>query len=587
MKLYAWQEECLRAWEENGWQGIVHVITGAGKTVTAMEGMLRLEKSLAEKGQKLRTRIVVPTTALALQWYKGMEAFLLSRGAGERRIGLFFGERKDDMNAEILILVVNSARFGLSRQILEDQKQGFWVFLIADECHHYGGEENRKIFSFRMQQAFQPLRYASMGLSATPQCAAYDEVLVPSLGQEIYWYGLRQAVWERRVSPYAVLPVKLPLSGEERMRYGEITEKIHRLHPRLMHAFPELKGLSPQAFMAVLQKLAKGENGVAAAYLNLVYQRRSLVVLASSRAECAGLLVSRLPRKEKILFFCEKIRQAEGGFRSLYESYPSRVGIYHSGLPRDTRERVLRDFRDGVIQVLVSCKALDEGVDVPDAGMGVIVSTTQATRQRIQRLGRILRRAEGKHMAVLYYFYIPEALEECEYLPETGDGHPTAYLTYYPREAMIDCDVYDDLAIALLVFMHRRGYTDRRLREACRYLEEGRVLPDWLGTPSELRRRLREAQDPDRRRYLVCMLKMAQLYEARLAGQLPGDSTPEERRRIRNLWECPGPVPARDEPEEGGCLEGKEVLFLDAAGEGAQDGNGTSSRQDTEGRRED
>ncbi|MBR7175083.1 MAG: DEAD/DEAH box helicase family protein, partial [Clostridia bacterium] len=36
MKLYAWQQECLTAWEAHHFRGIVHVATGAGKTVLAL-----------------------------------------------------------------------------------------------------------------------------------------------------------------------------------------------------------------------------------------------------------------------------------------------------------------------------------------------------------------------------------------------------------------------------------------------------------------------------------------------------------------------------------------------------------------------
>ena len=61
MQLYPWQSECLNRWEENGYRGIVHVITGAGKTMAAMAAMDRLEKKLSAEGKTLRVCVIVPT----------------------------------------------------------------------------------------------------------------------------------------------------------------------------------------------------------------------------------------------------------------------------------------------------------------------------------------------------------------------------------------------------------------------------------------------------------------------------------------------------------------------------------------------
>ena len=65
------------------------------------------------------------------------------------------------------------------------------------------------------------------------------------------------------------------------------------------------------------------------------------------------------------------------------------------------RKNFLDAFREGRYPVLVTSKVLNEGIDVPEASVGVVVSGSGSTREHVQRLGRILRPVDGKR-AVLY-----------------------------------------------------------------------------------------------------------------------------------------------------------------------------------------
>ena len=85
-------------------------------------------------------------------------------------------------------------------------------------------------------------------------------------------------------------------------------------------------------------------------------------------------------------------------------------------MTKDARERVLDEFRKGSIRVLISCRCLDEGIDVPDANIGIVLSSSAVERQRIQRLGRVVRRSPGKDTACLYYIYIRESSDDAAYL---------------------------------------------------------------------------------------------------------------------------------------------------------------------------
>lgn len=153
-------------------------------------------------------------------------------------------------------------------------------------------------------------------------------------------------------------------------------------------------------------------------YMALTYKRKSLVCLASARTACAYDLIKLLPANEKILIFGERIGQADDLYHLLQECYPGKIGRCHSKMGIQANKNTLERFRTGDIRILISCKSMDEGVDLPDASIGIILSGTAAHRQRIQRLGRIIRKCKDKKRALLYYLHISETTEDSSFLPE-------------------------------------------------------------------------------------------------------------------------------------------------------------------------
>lgn len=93
-------------------------------------------------------------------------------------------------------------------------------------------------------------------------------------------------------------------------------------------------------------------------------------------------------------------------------------------------QNTLERFRNSEILILITCKALDEGIDLPDVEIGIILSGTGMERQRLQRLGRILRKSEGKESACLYYLFVKESMEEKSYVPLRGEFFQTEDLEF-------------------------------------------------------------------------------------------------------------------------------------------------------------
>jgi hypothetical protein len=157
------------------------------------------------------------------------------------------------------------------------------------------------------------------------------------------------------------------------------------------------------------------------------------------------------------------------------------VAHYHSELGDTERAVALKRYRSGEARILVSCKALDEGLDIPSADVGIILSSTSEQRQRIQRLGRILRRQEGKLKASLFYLCLGNTVEDANLLEEGLELVEEWYLTYTNHFIH---PVYDELADDLVHALHKKGATVPGLDAL---LDRGRVHSDWCEDPSILK----------------------------------------------------------------------------------------------------
>lgn len=403
---YRWQEECIGIWKKNDCRGIVEAVTGSGKTMLALKAV----RELRENGRKnMWTAVVVPTRALMVQWSRLLRSFFLAEDSGTE--------------LQYQVYVINSARYRLARQILRKLQEGQDVFLIADECHRYTGEENGRIFEFVSYLKEVPGYYHALGLSATVSGKDGAERLETALGKIIFRYSYWQALRAGVVSEFKLIQIALYFQANECEEYEELSDRMNNVRKQLYSRYPLLKkeGIS---FFSVLQSLARADNvtgRLAETYLHLSYQRKRVVCMAENRIFCARELLRELDIRRKVLIFSERVEQAEWLFALLKKEYGDKVGKYHSRAGKQANENALERFRNGEIFILVTCKALDEGVDVPDAEVGIILSGTGIERQRLQRLGRILRRSEKKETAELYYLYVRGSMEERSYFPLRGE----------------------------------------------------------------------------------------------------------------------------------------------------------------------
>lgn len=511
--LYQWQKDCLRCWFTHHGRGMVQAVTGSGKTLLALTAARRLQKHL---GQDLLIRIVVPTSALMRQWKQAIQDFSADEASAPPTISLRGGGQKNPPDAKYTIYVINTARYELARQILSELRAKKAVLLIADECHHYENGQNSLIFEFVPHIKPFAARFFSMGLSATLPPEREEGVLEKGLGPQIYHYGISEAAAFCTICPYDIFPVSVSFSAEEQEEYNALSDQMQNVYRRLLAAFPSLRDMTQKERFARLNAIAgethKKTAQAAKQYLALSYKRMHLVCLAENRICCAFTLIGRLNANAKILVFGERILQADRLYTLLEQKYPGKVGRYHSKMGSQANKNALQRFRMGEIRILIACKALDEGFDVPEASIGIVLSGTSAKRQRTQRLGRIVRTGKGKDRAFLYYLYIEGTAEDAVFLPGTEENR-IFELSYLPQSDGFLHPPYDEAANKLLSRLRADGADPRTLEEAVRCLTLGQIRSDWQAEPQKLEREIQNACRTREKNYWICMKRLRLLWQ--------------------------------------------------------------------------
>lgn len=357
-----WQRDALLEWSTT-LRGIVKVVTGAGKTIFAQQCM----RVFHAKYPAGKTIIVVPTVALLDQWTVSLTEDL---GVSDAEIACFSAEEKPTGLRRVNVFVLNTAR-KIGQYIRPEEE----TFLIVDECHRAGSLVN--------SLALKPAYTATLGLSATPERpfdTGFEERLVPALGEIIFVYDYAAAFRDRVIVPFELSNVKVSMLPEEEKEYRKLTARAALEFKRVQtQGYPDDK-------------------------LRQILQRRAAVsASATMRIPVTAAIIDR-NRGRRSLIFHERVEGANRLLDLLVKRKHSAT-IYHTGIGAIVRRDNLRLYRRGMFDVLISCRALDEGANIPEACLAVVASSTSSQRQRIQRLGRVLRPAEGKNVAHVYTLY--------------------------------------------------------------------------------------------------------------------------------------------------------------------------------------
>ncbi|WP_458188724.1 DEAD/DEAH box helicase family protein [Haladaptatus sp. NG-WS-4] len=366
-ELRGYQADALDAWDDAGKRGVLELPTGSGKTVIGVEAIERCQTP---------TLVVVPTIDLLEQWRRILETEfdvpIGQLGGGEQRLEALTVSTYDSayLRADDI-----GDRFGL---------------VVFDEVHHLGGEGYREIG--RLLAA--PAR---MGLTATFERpdGAHD-VVSELIGEKVFDVDVDELAGEY-LAPYDVKRLSVELTPEERDRY-ETAQNVFTDY--LARSNIQMRSGSDY------QELVKRSGNDPEARAALLAKQRARDIMMNSEGKVTALAdVLDQHRNDRIIVFT--------AHNDLVYRLSERFlipAITHQ-TPTEERREVLDRFRRGAYSRVVTSNVLDEGVDVPDANVAVVLSGSGSEREFTQRLGRILRAKEDGGRAILYEVVSEETAE--------------------------------------------------------------------------------------------------------------------------------------------------------------------------------
>ena len=386
LALYDWQRDALQRWRDNGRRGIIDAVTGAGKTRLAVAA---IAEHVREGG---RCVVLVPTIVLLHQWVDVLQSSL--GGVSVGRVGDGYDDTLDD--APVLVAVVASAR---SRAFLLRGAPGL---LVVDECHRSASERNQEALDERFEYR--------LGLSATHERLdnAHETVLLPYFGRVVATLGYERAIDDGVISSVRVAFVGVNFTPEERARYEKIVFDLKAMKRTLVRTYGCRKGPFSLFLDDVLRLIRTGPMKASMAanrWLTLWREKRELLAETPAKLGAITAFAPAIDDADRTLLFTQSIASAN---HIADELAPCGFGVsaHHSQLSTDEREEIMASFARGNTRVLASVQTLEEGVDVPDADLAIIVASSKQRRQMIQRMGRIMRRKSDGRDARFIILYV-------------------------------------------------------------------------------------------------------------------------------------------------------------------------------------
>ncbi len=402
--LHSWQREALNAWAEAGHCGVVEAVTGAGKSLVAHRA------ARAALDEQRKVLVLTPTVELQRQWCTQLRQAMPAAAIG------LCGDRNDDGfdRHDIVVATIQSAA---RREFLAAGQTGL---LVADEVHGCGAPTYSRALSDRFGWR--------LGLTATYQREdnGNAEYLDPYFGGVCYrlWYD--RALADGVIAPFRVAMVGVDLAAQEREEYDRWDEMAGTCLTRLVANGVETEPFGQ--FFRTVSELARGNSGAAGSargYLKAFAERRKLLAETPVKQALLAELAPVFADTARVLIFTQTKASASSAAECLSALGCDADAIF-SGMDDDERVLRMERFRtdDGSARVLTAPRILDQGIDIPETDLGVIVATSRTRRQMVQRLGRVVRRkADGRPGRFVVLFVRgtsedPYAGEESSFLRE-------------------------------------------------------------------------------------------------------------------------------------------------------------------------
>jgi len=411
--LFDTQLDAIDNWFENDKCGIFAMATGTGKTYASLGCLDRV----VNDEDKLVTIISVPYKHLIPQWIKSIEDFKFNNDFdkiitvssatpnGKKELMKSILNINNGYIDKILVISTPNSMYRESfHKIMKELDENVPCFIIADEMHELGSNKFRKAL---VDRDYNPFKYR-LGLSATPN-RKYDEFgsefLLNYFGEIVYEFTLNQAINEINpktkvsyLTKYNYNPYFINLTADELERYASLSHKI----------------------LIASNDKEKNSKDIE----KMIFQRANIIKNASNKLdEFRNILNNFEGNVDNLIVYCSdeqlddvlNIVGNEFNFKVkkfTYEESAAPSELYEGGSYRDD---IIKDFENGDYECLVAMHCLDEGVDIPSASKAIFLCNSTNPREFIQRLGRILRRYEGKQIAEVYDFIVKPNKKESKF----------------------------------------------------------------------------------------------------------------------------------------------------------------------------
>lgn len=393
-----YQKEAYKNWVQNNKVGLFAMATGTGKTLTALNCIVNEYYT----NDFYKVVIVVPTRALVKQWEEEVKSFNFeqvisthSNKDWKQLLQRYVTRSILDPNKNLILITTYSTFNRENIQSFLNSVKGIESFIyVADEAHNIGSPKTLKNLPFKIKNR--------IGLSATPD-RIYDEVGSKLLydffnsypPKYTFRFTMKEAIDGGNLCKYEYFPIFIDLTLNEMKEYNEITKELRKFID------PNTGKYKEEAQMKLLQRkriIHKAENKKIAlvGLLDDLQKNKKLdytFVFVPEGYEPDYSEIDDYVIEQEDAHIIDEYADI---FKERKYSYYKFVG----GL--EESEEVLKNFANGDIQVLLSMKCLDEGVDIPRAEHAIFCSSTGNPRQFVQRRGRVLRKSKGKEKAFIW-----------------------------------------------------------------------------------------------------------------------------------------------------------------------------------------
>ncbi len=359
------QKKALNNWASNNYIGSIIAGTGFGKSRCAILASSHILGNLG--GSKIL--LLVPTIQLQDQFRDEFHKWDLENCLD---------------NVEILCY-----------QSAYKLQNNHYDLVICDEIHLGLSEQYRKFFDNNTYDRI-------LCMTATlPEEYEYKQIL-SVLAPTVYKITLDQCVNLGIVSPYNIYCKPVSLTSAEKKDYKKIHNQFLYYKYKLgqFDAFNEAKRILGD------NNAGPSEKAAAVGFYRSIRERKKIVDFATNKITEFQTLVLKNVDKKMLTF-----SGANDFTDQLCASVSPLSATYHSKKTKKQREKALNDFKNGHVNVLCSTKALNQGLDIPDANIGIICGLTSKALSMIQRVGRLIRFQEGK-VGDIYILYVENSQEE-------------------------------------------------------------------------------------------------------------------------------------------------------------------------------